>query len=433
MSNQSRTDCLAAEALRLGRPRWRKTGELALAVVMLSGLARGADMAEREDDVRDLAEQVRALARDSETWLPPEAEPLETPQPQSPEPSLSIGGALRLNYGWRDYSEQDKDKVGDFGFELFRLDVDGDYDDLGLSVQYRWYAPFEAVHHAYIRYEFSPEWQAQLGIHQVPFGILPYASHSFWFGATYYLGFEDDYDTGLKLLYERGPWDLQLAFYKNPEYIDSSRAERYSFDLVTGGEQANEETNQLNLRLAYDWQPNPCLRVNFGASVEGGQIYNRITEGMGDRFAYALHSDLVYGDWNLQLQWIDYYFRPENPPTVDPQTVQMAAFQFPFLIAADAQVATINLARTLSTDCRLIDTVTCYADFSKVFPSMRDSHSSTQLVLGCLLVAKEHLYVYVDWILGQNMWFVGGPGIGLNRPESTEWQSRLNVNFGLYF
>ena len=267
----------------------------------------------------------------------------------------------------------------------------------------------------------------------MPFGILPYASHSFWFGATYYLGFEDDYDTGLKLLFERDLWDFQMAFYKNPEYLDSSRAERYSFDLVTSGEQANEETNQFNMRLAYNWELSQCLKNTIGFSVEGGQIYNTITERMGNRFAYALHNNLTYGDWNLQLQWIDYQFHPENPPGVDPETVQLAAFQFPFLIAADAQVATLNLARTYSTQCRLIDKVTFYTDFSKVFPRTHDSHSSTQLVLGCLLVAQEHLYVYVDWIAGQNMWFAGGPGIGLSRPESAEWQSRLNINFGLYF
>lgn len=90
-----------------------------------------------------------------------------------------------------------------------------------------------------------------------------------------------------------------------------------------------------------------------------------------------------------------------NPRGVDPRTVQMAAFQFPFLIAAEAQVATVNLARTFSPKSRLVDTITCYADFSKVFPSTRDSHSSTQLVLGCLFMAKKHLYVHVDWIVGR--------------------------------
>jgi hypothetical protein len=54
-------------------------------------------------------------------------------------------------------------------------------------------------------------------------------------------------------------------------------------------------------------------------------------------------------------------------------------------------------------------------------------------VLGCLLVAQEKVYAYVDWIAGQNMWFAGGPGIGLNVPASAGWQSRLNINIGYFF
>ncbi|QDS99162.1 hypothetical protein [Adhaeretor mobilis] len=420
-------------SLQFAKARWGLVSKVVVTTLMFCAVAHGSDFEQEKQDVGDLAERVLALEQQQELLLPLENQPVAMPPPQVPESSLSIGGAIRLNYGWRDYSEQDSDKVGDFGFELFRLDADAEYGDLGMSVQYRWYGPFEAVHHAYFSYELSPEWEAQFGIHQVPFGILPYASHSFWFNATYYLGFEDDYDTGLKFLYDSGPWDMQLAFYKNPEYIDSSRAGRYSFDLVTSDQQANEETNQFNARLAYDWELGCGVTNNLGVSVEGGQIYNTITEKMGDRFAYALHDNLTYGDWNFQLQWINYQYHPENPPGVDTDTIQVAAFQFPFLIATDADVATINLARTFSVDFRLIDTITCYSDFSKVYPSTPDSHSSTQLVLGCLLAAQERLFVYVDWIAGQNMWFAGGPGVGLNRPESGEWQSRLNINFGLYF
>ena len=145
-----------------------------------------------------------------------------------------------------------KDKFGDFGFELFRIDVNGEYGNLGLSVQQRWYSNFNAVHHAYFSFNISEALDLHLGIHQVPFGILPYASHSFWFGATYYLGFEDDYDTGLKLLYKSNAWDFQAAFYKNSEYVNSSRYGRYSFDLVTSDDQQNEEVNQLNIRIAHD-------------------------------------------------------------------------------------------------------------------------------------------------------------------------------------
>jgi hypothetical protein len=345
---------------------------------------------------------------------------------------LDIGGAVRLNYFWQDYNQPRRDRGGDFGFELFRLDVDGDYEAIDLSVQYRWYAFFEAVHHAYFAYQPGPGWDLHLGISQVPFGILPYASHSFWFGATYYMGYEDDYDMGLKLLFTNGPWEVQAAFYKNAEYIDASRTARYSFDLVTSGEQANQEINQWNLRAAREWRPVAWLIARVGASAEYGQIYNDITTLKGNRRAFALHADFVAGTWNLQLQGIDYRYRPENPPGVDPNTVQLAAFTFPFLMASEGRVATVNLAKDFVVGARLLDTIKCYADLSKVFPRGPSVHTSTQAVTGCLLV-KGGLYTYVDVITGQNMWFAGGPGIGLDRPEFDEWNSRLNVNFGFYF
>ena len=43
------------------------------------------------------------------------------------------------------------------------------------------------------------------------------------------------------------------------------------------------------------------------------------------------------------------------------------------------------------------------------------------------------LYTHVDWIAARNMWFAGGPGIGLDAPDSDEWKSRVNLNFGFFF
>ena len=348
------------------------------------------------------------------------------------ETSLVIGGALRLNYAWQDYNEQRKDRFGDFGLELFRIDVNGKYDQLFLSVQYRWYATFEAIHHGYFGFRFTPEFEFQLGIHQVPFGILPYASHSFWFDATYYLGFEDDYDAGLKFIYRPGAWDFQAAFYKNSEYIDASRTARYSFDLVTSEEQTNQEINQFNFRIARILKPIPDLKIDVGASIEFGQIYNQTTRDKGSRFAYALHSDLYYKSWNFQLQWVNYEFKPKNPQGVDPRTVQLAAFQFPFLIAAKGDVININFAKGFELGWLLLDNIKFYLDASKVFTSKTYGHNSTQIVIGSLLV-KKGLFTYVDYIFGQNMWFSGGPGIGLEAPDSNKWLSRLNINFGFYF
>ncbi len=345
---------------------------------------------------------------------------------------FSMGGAIRLNYSWQTYNQERKDKGGDFGFELFRIDADGECDNIYFSVQYRWYENFEAIHHGYFGYHLSPNLDMDIGIHQVPFGILPYASHSFWFGGTYYLGFEDDYDTGIKLKYTKDQWTVHAAFYKNPEFLDHSRMGRYSFDIVTEGDQTNQEINQFNLRLARDFIPVDGMVINMGASLEGGSIYNQTTRGKGDRYAAALHADFKYRDWNVQLQGIDYSFNPQNPPGIDNETIQMGAFMYPFMIAAKGRVLSFNVAKKFKLDMSLIDDITFYNDFTIIEPIGSDVHTSIQNVTGFLIV-KKGLYMYTDWITGQNMWFAGGSGIGLNQAEADKWLGRININFGYYF
>src|SRR6056297_211624 len=167
---------------------------------------------------------------------------------------IDIGGALRVNYTYKDWDEESKDKVGDFGLDTFRLNLDGEISDLIFSAEYRWYpeSDWDSIHHGWIGYNFTDNWQGQIGIHQVPFGIQPYASHNFWFSGAYYVGLEDDYDMGAKLLYTPGNWTITGAFYKNAELGSSGDADRYSVDVITD-ETGNEETNQGNLRIAYQF------------------------------------------------------------------------------------------------------------------------------------------------------------------------------------
>lgn len=347
-------------------------------------------------------------------------------------PNLDLGGALRLNYSWQDYNPERRDRFGDFGLEVFMATVEADYGDLFLSAQYRWYADFETIKWGYVGFRALPGLEAHVGISQVPFGILPWASHSFWFGATYYMGFEDDYDTGVKVLYENDLWDLQAAFYKNDEYVDASRAERYSFDLVTGGDQANREVNQLNIRAAREWTISEASSIDVGASFMLGGIYNETTKETGLRRAGAFHADGRFGPWNVQLEVMGYRFEPKNPPGVDPSFVQLAGFRFPFLMAAEGSELTLNLARDFNPGHRFLEAATCYTDFSTVAPRVSRLDSSTQIVTGCLLT-KGGLYTYMDWITGRNMWFAGGPGIGLESVDPDPWKGRLNINMGFYF
>lgn len=349
-----------------------------------------------------------------------------------PLPKIDIGGALRLNYSYRNYDQQNMDRLGDFEFELFRLNADIDYKDIFFSVEYRWYGNFNAIHHGYFGYHLTDRSSIQIGVHQVPFGILPYASNSFWFNATYYLGFEDDYDTGIKFIYDDATWNIQGAFYKNPEYIDSERYGRYSFDLVTDDIQTNQEINQFNLRSVYKWTINENLIMKLGASIEAGQIYNKTTEKKGKRHAFALHNNLFYKNWNLHFQWIEYEFNPKNPDGLSDETVQFGAFMFPFLVNSKANVYSFNISNTIQINGKYLDKIKLYANTSMVDPKKGYGSNSKQIVLGTTLI-RRGLYAYFDYIFGQNMWFSGGPGIGLEHPEDQDWNSRLNINFGYYF
>ena len=406
------------------------------ALMALSATAAALDDEQRERVLSELdalkariADLEALLAADRADQAAGDGGSVPADGPQAPE-GIDFGGAVRLNYGWKDYDPVSKDRGGDFELELVRINMDGQVGDVGLSAEYRFYNGFEAVHHAYFEWPVRDEgWRGQLGISQVPFGILPYASHSYWFGGTYYMGFEDDYDTGLKFLWNEGPWEAQFAFFKNPEYADDSRYGRYSFDVATGDDQFNSETNQWNARVARRIEHAGGHTV-LGASAQYGDVYNSATGRDGDRWAAAVHANPYVGVWNFMLQYIDYEFDPENPEGISGDTVQMSGFDFPFLMAAEGGVLSANVARSFDLSFGPIDGITCYNDFTHISPDAASwQRESIQNVTGCS-VSAGGIYTYIDWVAGKNMWFAGGPGIGL---DDTEWRSRLNINLGYYF
>ncbi len=336
-----------------------------------------------------------------------------------------------MNYSLKDYDSDQKNLGGQLGIEVIRLDVNGRYRDMGYSIQYRWYNDFEAIHHAFFNIPLKIDnHNLQIGIHQVPFGILPYGSHSFWFSTTYYLGFEDDYDTGVKYLGSNDNWQWQVAFYKNAEYTDDKRLGRYSFDVVRSEKQQNIEVNQGNIHLSRFITLNNKSSLSAGFSAEVGQLYNYSTKDFGNRWASAAFIDLNINLWNIQIQAINYEFRPENDPLVSDETIQLGAFLYPFLVSSKANVFTANIARTFTPKNVWFEKLKLYNDWSAVFP-LENGHESIQNVTGILLT-RGGLYTHIDVIQGYNMWYSGGPGVALEN-DAAEWYSRLNINMGYYF
>ncbi len=197
---------------------------------------------------------------------------------------------------------------------MFRLDVGARYADLVFSAQYRFYAGYNMLQHGYIGTELEREGLSfRLGVTQVPFGVLPYASHNFFFSLPYYVGLEDDYDLGIKTIVELGDLEIQLAFFKNDEggYSGSSLdSARYSYDLVrtrpgvlsaAGISEARslEETNQANLRIAWTLRHGEHLSAELGFSGQIGQTFERSTNRRGVQWAMAGHLDAGLGPVNV--------------------------------------------------------------------------------------------------------------------------------------
>ena len=60
--------------------------------------------------------------------------------------------------------------------------------------------------------------------------------------------------TGLKYVYQKGKWNISLAFFKNSDLLDYSENKeisdsRYAYDIAG----RNKEANQFNARITYNW------------------------------------------------------------------------------------------------------------------------------------------------------------------------------------
>jgi hypothetical protein len=333
-----------------------------------------------------------------------------------------LGGAARFNYGWLDYGPDKGD--GNFDLELLRVDAGGSHGPLFFSLQYRWYEDFDAIHHAWIGWRVDKTRDLRAGVVKVPFGLLPYASHSFWFGSGYYLGIEDDYDLGAVWRDAHGDRRWHLALFAGDEYRDGTEFDRYSFDVATTGARPYREAERAHLRYARDIGGDGW-RGEVGVSGFVGRIDNRSNDTKDTHWGAALHTEMERGRWSLQLQWARYDYG------VDGERIALSAFRFPFEIAAEADVLSANLAYDLPWTGGL-DGITCYNDLSTTQVDGKGLDDSWQNVSGCSF-AKGPMFTYVDWIAGRNMWFVGGPGVGIHEPGGDRWRSRLNINLGLYF
>lgn len=347
----------------------------------------------------------------------------------SSEKHLNIGGAVRINYSYKEYDEQSKATLGSLDFELFRLNVTGKIGQFKLSAQYRWYSDFSMPEYAYMSYDLTDNSQVQIGLNKVPFGILPYSSFGYWESILYHLGLEDDNDIGLKYSYADQLWEIDLGLYKNSELSSDNHA-RYTFDVVTdaGKKEFNREVNQLNLRVQKNFS-----NTSIGFSLQYGELYNEQSLDTGEQSAYAIHLTSSYHQWNLQFEFGSYQYKPKNQQGQDTNKVLIGAFENAFYVASEADFYLFNVSRDIETSFKFIDELSCYNNFGVIKPkhsSVDVGNKTLQNLLGCTF-NSDAITTYVELISGVNSAFVNGPGIGL--VDDGNWSHRININVGYYF
>ena len=356
-------------------------------------------------------------------------------QQEPPETTFDFSGAIWINYANQKWKSRDEGRKRDFRFDNLRLAVDGTHgDDLLFSAQYRLYAYTRTIHHAWIGYRPDDENQIEVGITQVPFGLLPFATHSFWFGLGYYAGMEDDYDAGIKWHREADAWDMHLAYFVNEEVGDATDLDRYSVDVVREGDQQNQEQNQGNLRLAHTFGKGTDRSSEFGVSAEYGELDNLTTKDAGYHWQAAAHYLGRYGDWNPEFQIARYEYHPENPAGVDDSLVLMGNLTSTRLVAAEGTLMNANLRRFWDVKWGPFRKFNAYINYSHLFKDESNFDDSQLINPGCVLQAGP-FWIWVDLLVGKNAWYLNDSpeNSGMGPGGTDDWETRFNVNFEWYF
>lgn len=427
-----------------------------LAVLALSTAAVNAADSEQQQLTeleRRLAELEADLASTREALLQLKAEQEEASQQesdsdgefeqrlsaveQSRSPSIRLGGAVRFQYVLADYDRGQKRRGGDMQFDLFRLNFDGEMNGAILSAEYRWFEYMDALRHAYFGYNFTDEWQGQIGVVIQPWGVMPYNSHSYFFSSNFYLGFEDNPGTGIKFTRRTQSWDFDIALILNDDLGGStgdvrSRADSYSYNVV-GIRQPGEafgakpeftasENNTLITRIARRWAFGGDS-LELGLSGQYGDIDDG-SSSVGNKRALGLHTVYQRGRWEFHGQYTHYDYDLD----IANEGVVVGAYAYFDTIPTRASVWTGNVAYDYPFDWGPVESLRFYNNTSLV-TDKRDYQQDTWMNVLGMAVTAGGIYTYFDLVSATNQPFVNGSVVG----ESNRWHTRFNINFGYYF
>jgi hypothetical protein len=362
---------------------------------------------------------------------------------------LKIGGALRARY---DYTFDYADNVSKLSFDTFRIDVNYDSSTFYGSAQYRFYGgayPYDYTDEigrinfpafAWLGYKMSDSTRIVAGINQMPFGLLPYVSSTFYQTLVNAVGLEDVHNLGAKFQHKFGPMDLQLGFYPKDggDWTGTSRdANRYSVNVVhadsyvTGGSN-NEERNIMVGRLAYTFQHADDASSELGVSVLRSTLHNDDTGDDGDRDAYALHYGGKFGALGVLAQVGRQDMSPRNPSAVGNDTVTFGAYDGSFNVASKGNFYSGEVNYALPWTLGPVKNITPYLNYS-VFTKDEAGFEDSQRVIAGAHFSAGPLFIYTEMRWGKNDPYTGDYVQGAAAGGEDKWKKVFYANIGYYF
>ncbi|MFZ4861404.1 hypothetical protein ACL9RF_04410 [Sphingobacterium sp. Mn56C] len=364
------------------------------------------------------------------------------------QPQVDIGGAVRFNYNYSTWKQGQKNRGGDFGYDIFRINTKAAYKGIDLDAEYRVMtisAGGGVLKHGIMGYALNKKDKIQLGLLPIPFGNTPANSSSFFMSMNFFLGLEDSYNMGANYRHIGDKIDFSFAFFKNPlvqDYGNNSdlSPKRYGYDVgsidVDGdGKMSfrNKKINQINGKVDYKFGDDN-LKVKLGLSAQYGGLYNLETEKTGDHYATAVQGMMDWGKLGLKAQYTMYKYNTKAPATESKDMVAMVGFGGAYLIAAEADTYTFGLSYTVPVNWKPISQLCFYNDYAFMNKKVSGFKSSQMNVTG-LSFSAGPILTYIDFAAGKSQSNFGYESIYAlsNGTGQDKWQTRFNINIGYYF
>ena len=375
---------------------------------------------------------------------------------------IKMGGSLRANYVYGDYTGRRGEKMGDVDFDTFSLAVNLEHNNIIGKIEYRWYDTYSMIHTAWLGYDFGEFGTIKAGVVRVPFGPGPYGVSSSWFfDQHYYVGLSDDMDFGIRWTRSLGNLTLDFAYFLQDEgnwdgeSVDSAR---YSYDpvrwdkkvdvdgnvhpLSATGANGFEEQHQFNLRVIYAIEK----IGEFGTSLQYGKLKGtNVDDSDADHYALSAHTKNILGDFTLMSQITYYtYDIPDDTPWGTGDLLPMGAFDFPWLVASKGYIPALSLRYNGidTSGISWLDSVTPYIEWSSIMKRSDDFNDSSLWVIGAAW-SSGGWFIYTDLGCSNGNPFVGSEGdnyeniyagVGDHGANgNNKWNIRFNINLGYYF